>query len=83
VEREDAKQSSGGEGKSRDLEEGEGGEEPLTRLQKMLGAVKRHAAFIGPGVIASVAYLDPVCFSFLFPLSLSPAFALRSCSIQH
>ncbi|BGP37357.1 Manganese transporter smf1 [Rhodotorula kratochvilovae] len=27
--------------------------------QRILKALKRHAAFVGPGVIASVAYLDP------------------------
>ncbi|KPV76894.1 uncharacterized protein RHOBADRAFT_51878 [Rhodotorula graminis WP1] len=32
---------------------------PPTRLQRTLKALKRHGAFVGPGVIASVAYLDP------------------------
>ncbi|GAA5844881.1 hypothetical protein JCM9279_000029 [Rhodotorula babjevae] len=30
-----------------------------TRSQRALKALKRHGAFVGPGVIASVAYLDP------------------------
>ncbi|GJN88014.1 hypothetical protein Rhopal_000970-T1 [Rhodotorula paludigena] len=39
--------------------EAAGADEPPTWSQRCLKAVKRHAAFVGPGVIASVAYLDP------------------------
>ncbi|GAA5984145.1 hypothetical protein JCM11641_000328 [Rhodosporidiobolus odoratus] len=53
--------SGGNNGQSRrDLEAArQGDDKPEGRRVRALKALKRHAAFVGPGVIASVAYLDP------------------------
>ncbi|GAA5857320.1 hypothetical protein JCM8547_002219 [Rhodosporidiobolus lusitaniae] len=58
----EAGQGKSGRGRDEgdDLEAGdesEGGLPP--RAQRVLKGLKRHLAFVGPGVIASVAYLDP------------------------
>ncbi|GAA6012585.1 hypothetical protein JCM10207_009048 [Rhodosporidiobolus poonsookiae] len=50
--------SSAGNRTANDLEAGKEGP-PGSRKERYWAAVKRHAAFVGPGVIASVAYLDP------------------------
>ncbi|GAA5932948.1 hypothetical protein JCM10213_009249 [Rhodosporidiobolus nylandii] len=49
----------GGDGMRRDLEAAKGDDGDKGRWQRAAKALKRHAAFVGPGVIASVAYLDP------------------------
>ncbi|GAA5901927.1 uncharacterized protein JCM6883_000442 [Sporobolomyces salmoneus] len=38
---------------------GSGGEDKLNFQQRVWKVLKRHTAFIGPGVVASIAYLDP------------------------
>lgn len=48
----------GGHGGGVEAGMGKGAPAP-TRSQRALNALKRHGAFVGPGVIASVAYLDP------------------------
>lgn len=54
-----------GKGQNRDTEEGTGGggdddsDKNLNFQQRVWKLLKRHSAFVGPGVVASIAYLDP------------------------
>ncbi|GAA6047718.1 hypothetical protein JCM3770_001743 [Rhodotorula araucariae] len=55
--------SASHEGEGKHAPDLEAGDDDAGRVpswaQRVLKALKRHAAFVGPGVIASVAYLDP------------------------
>ncbi|ORY90855.1 natural resistance-associated macrophage protein-domain-containing protein [Leucosporidium creatinivorum] len=54
------KEDDNSKGGKQDLEEGDGGGGGgLSWLQRQRKLLMRHLAFIGPGIIASVAYIDP------------------------
>lgn len=65
-----------------DIETGraDGQDAPPSRWGSIVASAKRHAAFIGPGIVASVGYTDPgelrkrrnSCLTVFIPLTLKP-----------